>query len=347
MDMKEKLIKLIRLRNALLQFEERDTNYNSEEKLIDLDKKIDRFIEWYSENIVKDAYINEKSMVKKLENFIEKMAVWYEFKYPDYIFECPDYKVEQINEDYNIRSFINLLSDEEKKFLARPRYVNEIDLEIKNMSLSLNLSSKGRIMSYYYCAHTKNPLNGIKLVGMLVEDAISVLKENDMYLVNDISNNKLELAIQKYKNEVYQKEELLNCVMYKIIERGGNIVGPRRAFLFAKEFGRDIDIPMKYGVDYSDFYLKDFINEYIKAGGSKDLVCYVSYFLQKDNCEKINTVTIQELIKKLECTLEEKELYQRLINALAIKSDLNTEKKDNAKQLKKQKKLKNQTDFNR
>ena len=31
-------------------------------------------------------------------------------------------------------------------------------------------------------------------------------------------------------------------VMYRIIERGGNRMGPRRGFLFAKEFGRNIDI---------------------------------------------------------------------------------------------------------
>ena len=34
---------------------------------------------------------------------------------------------------------------------------------------------------------------------------------------------------------------MLNCVMYRIIERGGNRIGPRRAFLYAKEFERNID----------------------------------------------------------------------------------------------------------
>lgn len=33
--------------------------------------------------------------------------------------------------------------------------------------------------------------------------------------------------------------------MYRIIERGGNRIGPKRAFLFAKEFGRDIRIPVR------------------------------------------------------------------------------------------------------
>lgn len=340
MDLKKELLKL---RNKLLESEVKDIKRNDEEMLVNLNNKIDRFIEWYSKNIVNDncIYTDENSMIKKLENFIEKMAVWYEFKYPDYIFEYPDYKTEQTNKGYNIRSFINLLSDDEKQFLVRPRYVKEIDLEIKNMSLSLNLSSKGRIMSYYYSACAKNPLNGIKLVGMLVEDAISILKENDMYIINDIHNNKLELAIQKYKNEVYQKEELLNCVMYKIIDRGGYRLGPRRAFLFAKEFGRNINIPMMYGVDYSDFYLKDFINEYIKAGGSKDLVCYVGYFSRVGKYEKINTITIQELIKTLECTLEEKELYQRFVDSLVTEVELESEKNNNIKQLIIQRKLSN------
>ena len=57
---------------------------------------------------------------------------------------------------------------------------------------------------------------------------------------------------------------MLDAVMYRIIERGGNRMGPRRGFLFAKEFGRNIDIPMMYGVDYSDPGLRSFIIEYIK-----------------------------------------------------------------------------------
>lgn len=133
--------------------------------------------------------------------------------------------------------------------------------------------------------------------------------------------------------------------MYRIIERGGNRIGPRRAFLFAKEFGRNIDIPMMYGVDYSDPGLRRFMNEYIKAGGSKDLICYVGYFSRASKNEKIDIVSMQELIQSIhnDCatkyTPEETKLYQRMVNALASQIDKDEIKKEEVKQLRLQRKL--------
>lgn len=138
--------------------------------------------------------------------------------------------------------------------------------------------------------------------------------------------------------------------MYRIIERGGNRMGPRRAFLFAKEFGRNIDIPMIYGVDRSDPGLRLFMNEYIKSGGSKDLVCYNGYFSRASKYEELDTITMQELIKTINndaatfYTPEEDELHQRLVNALSnrINQDDLSEKQKNIKkvrQLRLQRKL--------
>ena len=130
-----------------------------------------------------------------------------------------------------------------------------------------------------------------------------------------------------------------------IYERGGNRIGPRRAFLFAKEFGRNIEIPMMYGVDYSDPGLRKFINEYIKAGGSKDLLCYVGYFSRASKTEKIDIVSMQELIRSIhnDCatkyTPEETELHQRMVNALASQVDIEEIKKEKVKQLRLQRKL--------
>ena len=144
------------------------------------------------------------------------------------------------------------------------------------------------------------------------------------------------MAIKKYENWKYQKDEMLNCVMYRIIERGGNRVGPRRAFLFAKEFNRNIDIPMMYAVDMSDPGLREFIVEYIKAGGHTDLECYIDYFSKVYENEEIDTITIRELLlqhKNNEYTQEENELHSRLVSILASQVDQTVVRQEERKRL--------------
>ena len=58
----------------------------SSNTLIDLDDKVDAFIRWYYENSVKGNYtdIGEYRLPIEMKNLIEKIAVWYELRYPDY-----------------------------------------------------------------------------------------------------------------------------------------------------------------------------------------------------------------------------------------------------------------------
>ena len=53
---------------------------------ISLDAKVDDYIQWNYENMIKGHYtdIGEYWVPIELRNFIEKMAVWYELRYPDY-----------------------------------------------------------------------------------------------------------------------------------------------------------------------------------------------------------------------------------------------------------------------
>lgn len=51
-----------------------------------------------------------------------------------------------------------------------------------------------------------------------------------------------------------------------------------------------------YAIDCSDPGLRLFINEYIKAGGSKDLICYNGYFSRTNNMKRLDTISIQDLI---------------------------------------------------
>ena len=140
------------------------------------------------------------------------------------------------------------------------------------------------------------------------------------------------------KSMKYKKDEMLNCVMYRIIERGGNRIGPRRAFLFAKEFNRNIDVPMKYGYDFSDPGLRLFINEFIKAGGSMELECYNNYFFRKD--KELRTKSIREILSRENLfTSEEKQLHQKLVDLLASQVDYDYVNSEKVKKLRIERKL--------
>ena len=101
-----------------------------------------------------------------------------------------------------------------------------------------------------------------------------------------------------------------------------------------------------YGVDRSDPGLRLFINEYIKSGGSKDLECYVGYFWRTNKKEKLDTISVQDLILTRNnnavtfYTPEEDELHQRLVNAIASQVDQDIVKHDEVKRLRLERKLK-------
>ncbi len=346
-----------------------------------LDDKVNEFIDWFTENMVKGhcTDIGEYSIPIDMRNFIEKMAVWYELRYPDYEINriMPGSSQEQIdinevmfsnnkytnyildensdikdldwNEFYNAKAFINSLPWSERYVFSRPKYQDIVYWNRGHGSAHLHLTRNGFVEMSEYMDCVIPGISNENLEDKNIKEIVKMLKEKGVKFPED---NEFEKAIKDYDNWVYQKDEMLNCVMYRIIERGGNRIGPRRAFMFAKEFGRNIDIPMTYGVDYSDPGLRLFMNEYIKAGGSKELICYVNYFSRASKYEKLNTVTMRELIKTqwnnaaTFYTPEEDELHQRLVNALSRQinhDDLSEEQKkvkvEEVKQLRLQRKL--------
>lgn len=326
-------------------------------ELISLDNKVIEFIDWYYKNMVEGFYtkIGEYNESKRMRDAIEKMAVWYEIKYPeieinsimnpnlhkgmgmsDIMFKYNSYIDNMLgnnhdlnclewNQFFSYETYLKSLSWEEKWMLTRNKYpnivyiMNSVDVHSAHFHLDCNgiilMADDVDILKttdgFIFCSED--------FTGKHLRDALFLLKEHGANLKE---KNEITEAIKNYENREYLKEEFLNCVMYRIIERGGNRIGPRRGFLFAKEFNRDIDIPMKYGIDRTDPNLRLFMNEYFKAGGKSDLICYIGYFEKISDSDIVSTINMQELIKTTKCDVvkfyspEEQKLHQRLVDAI-------------------------------
>ena len=166
-----------------------------------------------------------------------------------------------------------------------------------NLSTHLHLSQDGFVIGAEGIeGYADHKISSEELKEKHISEVVLLFKERGIVLPN---GNELESELIRTELLKVIREELLECVMYRIIELGGKIAGPRRALLFAQEFGTDIDIPMMYGVDSSDKELKDFIITYINAGGHDDLECYVDYLSRIHRFQRVNTITVRSLLTKL------------------------------------------------
>ena len=296
--------------------------FNNSSHLIDLNAKVKIFLDWYYENIVDHNFQKRE----KMKNFIEKMAVWYELRYPDvdeilFNNNHRDLCNDDWHNDFNIDKFIELLSTEERRYLANPKYASIVYLNPNSRGAYLHLDKDGNVViADDITRYTNSVIKDEELEGLSIRKVIELFKEKGITIPE---NNELDLTIKRFDTLTTQKEQMLNCIMYRIIERGGSRIGPRRAFLFALEFKRDIDVPMMYAIDRTDPKLRLFINEYIKAGGFKDLECYIDYFSKKYQNDKLEKISIQELILTQAnnaatfYTPEEYVLHQELVSALS------------------------------
>ena len=315
---------------------------NIDNEIVDLNTKVDMFINWYYENMIKGKYTDygEYRFPIEMRDFIEKIAIWYELRYPKYKIHNLMYGIdeEEINlnklldkdfdidglewtDFYNTNVFFKLLPWEEKLYFNKPRQKGIITLKCKNNDAHLFLTKNDIIESADNIeSYTKGLLDDEDLEGFNLHEVKELFEDMGIRLPN---NNEIDQEIKRIDNWNYQRNGILDCAMYRIIERGGNRIGSRRAYLFAKEFDRNIDIPMKYAIDYSDPSLRLFVNEYLKEGGSKDLECYVDYFSRTTDKENVSTISIKNLLLRQRnnamsfYTPEEDELHQRLVNAIA------------------------------
>ena len=248
---------------------------------------------------------------------IDNMTNWFGSRYPYYKVE-KNFNLDEITKDYKeaYKSFLNLLLWDEKWILLNHKYPDIVYFD-KPKGLDFryphfHLDSKGYIQLADDLECIKE-LNSNNLIGMHITNAYEYLKSLNLSL----NLKQIENVINNYNNFKYLKEEFLNCVMYNIIERGGNIIGPRRGLIFAYEFNKDISIPIKYGIDYSDPYLKDFISTYIKLGGNINIKCIIDYFYRDSDNYDFTTNNLKDIMKKINYVYVESK--QNVVNDNKVK----------------------------
>ncbi len=311
-----------------------------------------------------NEYINSlKSDFEKetAKNLIEKMAIWYELRYPDNIIEAflsSDCRkaintIEEVNDTmfgenqyfnyevpddlnwydfYNAHTFISSLPTHEQKFFKPKKqarympYTLYVSFTGCGFGQNFYIDKKGYVHFYGNISESINEFSDRKID---VEDLEGIHAKKLFNYIEEFNKNNKDICIdisdcdeEEIKDTIYEmdrKEGLLDCVMYKILDRrykGVSYIGAYRAFLFAKEFKRDINIPMKYAFDdtYTNSELINFVKEFINCGGREDLNCYY----RKSNKE-FSISKIVNGIKKHEEEKHLEELRQRLADALITK----------------------------
>ena len=323
---------------------------NSNKEEVDLEKKIEDFLNNYREELLEDCtetYTNDR--VKEIKNLIDKIAIWYELRYSEeklsriFNYECGEDNVDDImfkynpyvkdllasdndikelewDEFYNAEVFKNSLPYAEKELLKTPIcrnliFISQFDTEpALRMMAELHVTHDGRVDEAEYIDFaTGNKINNKELKGLPLKKVIKLFEKRGFKLKND---SELIESLNNYQRRVNRKNGMLDCVMYKLINRD-EYSGSLRAYLFAKEFGRNKDIVIKYGINTVADGSKELANQYLKDGGKKDLRCYPICSYKEYN----KPVSLNELYSDPGFynyqTEEERELHQRLVNDLA------------------------------
>lgn len=299
------------MRTPIFNFFKRQTKLVNE-----LETNIEDYLSWYKKTILKDLPENRQNYyIENLKSFIDKMAAWYELRFPDStISNSSSQEINQIMFDsseikeswedfFNTKKFVNALPHQEKTFLQKPKYPSCVYIDEKQSPSRLFLTSKGRVILakgiYFikkdkpiYAIDETGALREVKtktsnytaieanLTGRTIQEVIDYMKKYNIPLPLE---NGLEQAIETYENQVTAKNNLLNAVTYRILSQGEPQLAAIRALIFAQEFHSDINIPAMYGI-YPLSPNKDaFLERYLEAGGNPDLMCYKNYRLSLNN----------------------------------------------------------------
>lgn len=254
---------------------------------------LDEYRKFYNTYTSKDMTYQ---YVKDVRNFIDKLAIFYEIQFSDdKIQEMMDEDFDFINineelENKTKEELDRILSHVEKMLISKPVYPSLTYLK-NDKGSHLHLDQNG----YIYGADIyEDNIDPKDFDGLHINEAIKLFIEKGIRLPDN--SEVIESATRTdYLFEL--REKLLNAVYYKIIERGNDIYGVRRALIFANNYIRNIDTAMQYGYSYSDKDFGKLIDGYTDIGGTLDLNCYINYTRRKNKYDSLHMLPLK-LIKQ-------------------------------------------------
>lgn len=312
-----------------------------------INSQIEDFFQWYYQDFLGNVYtkknqIHYEKSISDIKKAINKFVAWYEIRYPNdmlnrYCFldtsNLSHEKTNSAKEDIptlenilSAKTFIRSLSSKEKELLSvkYPKFICFQNKEDILESSTFHLSRKGTVLEGKLFVTQNCFLN---FTGKHITQVLQELKEDTrlkFLFSEEISY--IEKIITSYQLKKQLKEKFLQTVMFQILNQDRLYnTSAKRAYLFAKEFHLNMDIPMSYGLDLCDNYLRYFINDYLKNGGNP----YLAFENSGENSTIKDALTYlpNEIYDNIVYTKEEQELQQRLINSLNFYIDSKKKRK--------------------
>lgn len=296
----------------------------------------------------KQKYEKESQKLKKI---INKYVAWYEIRYPNHsinnvflsesnplnsprIYLTGKEALKEEEQEFldtvtslsswqdilSPKAFFQTLSDKEKEPLVvtYPKFIHIQNQKDPYDINSIHLTKKGKVLEgKLFLTEEQSDQFAINLKGFHIIKVWKLLKENER-LSKSFEEELLQIerTIAQYHRKKELKEKFLNAIMLSILNQDtSNNISSKRAYLFAKEFHLNLDIPMSYGLDFNDNYLRYFINDYLKNGGNKDLV--FQNIKEKITIQEALTYLPSDLFDNIVYTEKEQILHQRLVNVLS------------------------------
>lgn len=341
-------------------------------------RRINNFLTDYKKNLLIEeqspTYVD--SRMTEMKNFIEKMAIIYEIIYPDISFLQAEDKF--INDSYvnqvmfkdnqylndtleketlleelewnkfiGVKPMIKILSEQEKELLRKPSYNMLINLKSSGFWDpwdSLTLTKRG-VIRKTRLNKRKSALKDEDLIGYRASKVVERLKNKN---IPETAYIELANEVTRVDRLNKQRDAMLECIMFRIMERGYDFLGARRALLFANDFGLILEKPLIYEINGTteDFNVAAFLRKYSDLGGNLDYAknlmfgedstytwCYDSKKeLEEDLKSEEEKDKEQELRQRLVTSLygniNQEELAQEKVKQLRLERKLNKSKKN-------------------